>query len=518
VARPRGRSRIGRWARPLLGLLALSGVEAPYASAAEVAAGTVHVSTLRLDLEFSLDGAAPIAWRACHASCAEADLGSGTSVRFVGRQEPSPIRLILQDHGSPLDLQRLRFTAEVTEDARARMVTFQTELPVDGLRVAKSFEISKEGYEVVMTVRLLEANGPASAAGRHLVLELDAGRGLTAAPAAGVAAMLERVGRVRVTEGTARDLDEGRRAAAPLGAGEWAGVRNRFWALLVRPDGAGALERPSDPRITLRSEGPSWRYTFFSGPVESQALAHADPALKGLLFSGLWSPLRALSFALLSLLRGLSAVVPHPGVAIIALAFSVRILLLPLTILAERLQEQVDATRTRLQPGIDAIRASHRGEEQARRTWALYRAEGVHPLYTLKSLLGVAIQLPVFIAVFDMLAEDFDLYRASFLWIADLSQPDALLPLPLCVPFFGCHVNLLPFLMSAISLTALLRFRSPVLAPSLERRQRRTLMGITLAFFLLFYTFPAGMVLYWTSTNAFQLVKQELMRPRRERV
>jgi YidC/Oxa1 family membrane protein insertase len=340
---------------------------------------------------------------------------------------------------------------------------------------------------------------------------------LTAAPAAGVAAMLERVGRVRVTEGTARDLDDDRRAAAPLGSGEWAGARNRFWALLVRPDGAGALERRSDPRITLRSEGPSWRYTFFSGPVESQALAHADPALKGLLFSGLWSPLRALSFALLALLRGLSAVVPDPGVAIIALAFSVRILLLPLTILAERLQEQVDATRTRLQPGIDAIRASHRGEEQARRTWALYRAEGVHPLYTLKSLLGVAIQLPVFIAVFDMLAEDFDLYRASFLWIADLSQPDALLPLPLCVPFFGCHVNLLPFLMSAISLTALLRFRSPVLAPSLERRQRRTLMGITLAFFLLFYTFPAGMVLYWTSTNAFQLVKQELMRPRQRR-
>src|SRR4029453_19513822 len=100
-----------------------------------------------------------------------------------------------------------------------------------------------------------------------------------------------------------------------------------------------------------------------------------------------------------------------PILAIIAPAFSVRILLLPLTISPERLREQVDAPRTRLQPGIDAIRASHRGEEQARRTWALYRAKGVHPLYTLKSLLGVAIPLPVFIAVFDMLGEDFHLYR-----------------------------------------------------------------------------------------------------------
>ena len=37
---------------------------------------------------------------------------------------------------------------------------------------------------------------------------------------------------------------------------------------------------------------------------------------------------------------------------------------------------------------------------------------------------------------------------------------------------------------------------------------------MTLLFFLLFYTAPAGMVLYWTSTNAVQLVIQELRRLR----
>jgi membrane protein insertase Oxa1/YidC/SpoIIIJ len=42
-------------------------------------------------------------------------------------------------------------------------------------------------------------------------------------------------------------------------------------------------------------------------------------------------------------------------------------------------------------------------------------------------------------------------------------------------------------------------------------------MGMTLLFFLLFYTFPAGMVLYWTSTNSFQLVIQEVGRLRRSR-
>src|SRR5207253_10372203 len=132
----------------------------------------------------------------------------------------------------------------------------------------------------------------------------------------------------------------------------------------------------------------------------------------------------------------------HPGRPTVALAASVKLLLLPLTAVAERLQAQVNATQARLQPGIDAIKAAHRGEERARRTLALYREEGVHPLYTLKSLLGFLIQLPVFIAVFDMLAEDFDLYRVSFLSIPDLSRPGALLRVPSCGPFLGRDLNL----------------------------------------------------------------------------
>ena len=50
-----------------------------------------------------------------------------------------------------------------------------------------------------------------------------------------------------------------------------------------------------------------------------------------------------------------------------------KIFLLPLTVIAERLQEQVNATAATLQPGIDAIKADYRGEERTRRTIALYR-------------------------------------------------------------------------------------------------------------------------------------------------
>src|SRR5258705_342650 len=378
----------------LVGLLLLAGAVAGAVAADEASADRVRVTTDRLELVFALDGAGPVAWRACHPSCTQADAGSGTAVRFTGADDPPQ---------APLRLPRPR-------------------------------------------------------------------------------------------------------------PGGWPGVRSRFWAILLRPDGAGALAPRPGPGIALLAEpsdGLSWRYTFYSGPVERRALDRADPSLDRLLFSGLWSWLRALSLGLLSLLRGLTAIVGHPGVAIIALAICVKILLLPLAAVGDRLQEQVNAAQARLQPGIDAIKTAHRGEERARRTLALYREAGVHPLYALKSLVGFLIPIPVFIAVFDMLAEDFHLYPVSFLWIQDLSRPDALPRLPACLPFFGRDLNLLPFLMSGASLAALLRFRSAVLTPALARRQRRNLIGMTLLFFLLFYTFPAGMVLYLTSTNAFQLVIQE---------
>ena len=519
AARPggqRGPSGIGRQPIRIAGLLLLACAIALPVSADETDGNRVRVTTSRLDLVFSLEGASPVAWRACHPSCAQADVGQGTSVRFTGPDDPPQARLYLRGPGPPVDLQGLRFTADLNEGARARVVTFRSDLPGGGVRVARSFEVSREGYEVVMTVRLSGEKAAALTAGRRLDLELGAGRGLLPAPAPGFSAMLDRVSRVVIAPGGVSAVGDDARAPTSLGAGDWVGFRGRFWAVLLRPDDGGALEPSSGASaalLTVDEPGRlSWRYTFYSGPLERRALTRADPGLERLLFSGLWSWLRALSVALLFLLQGLTALLGHPGLAIVALAVSVKLLLLPLTVVAERWQEQVNATAARLEPGLDAIKAAHRGEERARRTMALYREEGVHTLYTLKSLLGVLIQLPVFVAVFDMLAEDFDLSRVAFLWIQDLARPDELLRLPVCLPFFGCYVNLLPFLMSGVSLATLLRFRSSALTPSLVRTQRRNLTGMTLLFFLLFYTFPAGMVLYWTSTNAVQLAVQEVKR------
>ena len=474
----------------------------------------MRLTTERLDVAVSVDGADAVEWRACHPSCA----GARTSLRFVGEGDRPGVRLMLRGGGAPVDLRRLRFAADLAEAPRSRTATLAAELPGTGVRLAKSFDVSRDGYEVVLIARVTGPDAGPFLAGRSLALEMGMGRGLDPPPTAGFAAMLERVDRVIVDGTGVRVVGDDARDPIRLGRGDWAGFAGRFWTMLVRSDDCGgSLEPRPGGALALAPaadgrQPSACRYVFYSGPIETRALVGADPRLERLLFSGLWSWLRPLSSGLLSLLRALTGMVGHPGVAIVLLAVSVKILLLPLTAVAGRLQDQVNAAQTRLQPGLEAIRAVYRGEERTRRTVALYREQGVHPLYALKSLAGFLIQFPVFIAVFDMLAGDFDLQGVSFLWIRDLSRPDALLALPLALPFFGRDLNLLPFLMSGVSLATVLRHRAAGLTPPLVRRQRRNLAGVTALFFLLFYTFPAAMVLYWTSTNAVQFAGQEAAR------
>ncbi len=293
----------------------------------------------------------------------------------------------------------------------------------------------------------------------------------------------------------------------------WVGLRNRFHAVLLADIEAGQVvidvTRDNQPRVLIVPVPGNSEISFrlFAGPVERSVLCGTDPVLTRMLFASLWDWLRWLCFGMLWLLTLIESFVGNIGLSIIALSVAVKILMTPLTRMADRLQASVNETAAKLQPELDAIKREFKGEDAHHRTIAVYKKHAVHPLHTMKSLAGFLIQIPVFIAAFDMLGENFALYEASFLWIADLSKPDQWLALPVTLPFFGGYLNLLPCLMTALTLLTSALQREEALTPALIRQQRIRLFWMAGAFFLLFYTFPAGMVLYWTTNNVLALVK-----------
>jgi YidC/Oxa1 family membrane protein insertase len=338
-------------------------------------------------------------------------------------------------------------------------------------------------------------------------------------PLPGLGAMYGEVRAVVVNE-DGQHLPEA--GAAELTADDWVAVRSRFHAVALSGVAGIAevtLDTENEPVVTLRPDAGRLELRLYAGPIEAVALRAVDPVLTRMLFAALWDWLRWLCFGMLWLLTTIDALLMgagagHIGWSIVLLSLSVKILMLPLTKYADALQASVNRTQALLQPQLAGIKREFKGEAAHERVLAVYKEHGVSPLYTFKSLIGFLIQIPIFIAAFDMLGENVALAGQSFLWVEDLARPDAWLALPVTLPFFGGYLNLLPLLMTGITLLTSRIQRDPHLTPDLHRAQQLRLYLMAGAFFLLFYTFPAGMVLYWTTNNVLHLGKIILIPPK----
>jgi YidC/Oxa1 family membrane protein insertase len=340
-------------------------------------------------------------------------------------------------------------------------------------------------------------------------VELVSDAGFVPEPLPGFGAMYGDVWPVAIDGDGQHSLENGDHSTDDV----WLGIRSRFYAVLLTNVSVAVatvnVDAINEPRILLLPADGASSITFrlYAGPIEHTTLRAADPVLSKLLYAALWDWLRWLCFGMAWLFTTINGVVGNVGMSIIVLSLTVKVLMTPLTKAADRLQQSVNTTAALLQPELAAIKRDFKGEEAHNRVLATYKKHDVHPLYTMKSLAGFLLQIPIFIAAFDMLGDSFALHQTSFLWMSDLSKPDQWLALPVTLPFFGGHLNLLPCLMTAFTLLTSWLQKDAALTPDLARAQRTRLFWMAGAFFLLFYTFPAGMVLYWTTNNVLALLK-----------
>ena len=124
-------------------------------------------------------------------------------------------------------------------------------------------------------------------------------------------------------------------------------------------------------------------------------------------------------------------------------------------------------------------------------TWQLYRDNKVNPL---SSCLPMLVQIPVFIALFTVLRSAVELRYAPFLWISDLSEPEALFSS--WFPFGG--LNILPLAMAGLTML------QSAFTPSGDNSQQRMMMiMMPLMMLFMFYNFPSALSLYWALSTAF---------------
>ena len=315
-----------------------------------------------------------------------------------------------------------------------------------------------------------------------------------------------------------------------LSAVNWIGIHSRYFALVLMPENQ---EAPSPARIIPARESTDIpqrylptvvldiglktllpgskierNYKVYAGTKSKENLVGNDYDFSELLFPELWQWMRTLSFALLWMLEFLYKLIPNWGFAIICLAVCVRLLMYPLAQRSLKSQQAFMAVQKAMGPELAEIKQNYKGGEQSERILQLYEQHNISPLAGLKPLLLVLIQIPIFVALFNVLGQVFEFRDASFLWIDTLAEPDKLFSLGFEIPLLGAYFNLLPVLM-AVSTLLMISMSSPPMADG-ETRKRKPwgLLLMTFGFFILFYPFPSGMVLYWTMANVLHLVQQ----------
>ena len=222
--------------------------------------------------------------------------------------------------------------------------------------------------------------------------------------------------------------------------------------------------------------------TLFAGPQEENKLAALAPGLELVKDYG-W--LTVLSKPLFWLLTQMHALLGNWGWAIVALVVLLKIAFYWLNASAYRSMAKMKAVA----PKVTELRERYKDkpQEMQQQMMRIYREEKVNPI---GGCLPIFVQMPFFIALYWVLLSSVEMRNAPWIgWITDLAAKD---------PWF-----ILPVLMTASSLFQVWLNPTPP-----DPVQAKMMWFMPLAFGIMFFFFPAGLVLYWLTNNLLSIAQQ----------
>ncbi len=223
-------------------------------------------------------------------------------------------------------------------------------------------------------------------------------------------------------------------------------------------------------------------FDMFIGPKSIKLLTAVEPAAAVVVDYGMFS---VIAVPLLGVMKWFYGIVGNYGVAIILLTLLVRSLTFPFTYMSYKSMKSMQL----LQPEVARLKEKHKGDTQTfnMEMMKLYKENKVNPM---GGCLPMLLQLPVFWALYQVLQNSIELYRAPFiLWIHDLSQKD---------PYY-----VLPVLMG------ITMFIQQKITPStMDPAQAKMMLIMPIFFSILMFGLPSGLTLYIFVSTLFGIIQQ----------
>jgi YidC/Oxa1 family membrane protein insertase len=237
------------------------------------------------------------------------------------------------------------------------------------------------------------------------------------------------------------------------------------------------------PLPALANESKQIHQTrLFVGPQEEKLLEGLYPGLELVKDYG-W--LTILAKPLYWLLDALYSYIGNWGWSIVALVVVLKIAFYWLNSQAYKSMGKMKAINPKIMEMRERLKDNP--QQMQMEMMKIYREEKVNPL---GGCLPIAVQIPFFIALYWVLLSSVEMRNAPWVgWVQDLAAPD---------PWF-----ILPLLMT---LTSLLQTWLNPTPP--DPLQAKLMWMMPLAFSVMFFFFPSGLVLYWLSNNILSIAQQ----------
>jgi len=279
---------------------------------------------------------------------------------------------------------------------------------------------------------------------------------------------------------------------------QWVALQDKYFlSVLIPKAGTAALAKTEDPKIVsagvrMAASGAasSVALQLYAGPKEYDTLRSLNVGLEdmidfGWFIFGSWTIVKSVAKPIFYILRFIHEYVGNYGVTIVLLTCMIKILFVPLQYKSYKSMKMMRL----IQPKIKEVQEKYKGDRDRlnKELMKLYREQKVNPL---GGFLPMFLQMPVFVALFNVLYMTIDLRQAPFmLWVHDLSQQD---------PFY-----VLPVLMG-ISMF----IQQKITPTTMDPTQAKMMLILPIGLTFLFVNFPAGLVLYWLTNNVLTITQQ----------
>jgi YidC/Oxa1 family membrane protein insertase len=309
-----------------------------------------------------------------------------------------------------------------------------------------------------------------------------------------------RVGLVAVVDGKliSDKLNSIKGELQHAGGIDWFGQDDKYFTatILSGVNGIVTTKRVVAPKeigdllttdLTLKEKPEAHTFSLYAGPKIFTLLEAQGQGMEQMVDYGWFSILAKPMFWLL---RHFYAITKNYGIAIILLTIVVRALLFYPSLKSATAMEEMK----KIQPQLLALREKYK-KDSARMNQEMMKLYKEHKVNPLGGCLPMLLQLPFFIALYNVLSVSIELRQTPFIsfWIKDLSVFD---------PFY-----ILPVLMGVSMI-----FTMKMTSTSVDPQQQKIMMFMNIAFIFLFAWLPAGLLLYITLSNVLSIVQQLYVR------